>query len=116
MRRLVALARGIPSAGRRLLAGVALITFITFVDSGYGAITAIGRVDDAVRQASVSRQFVDVVVELGYKPQVFHLRQLQMRGTVGASTDTSVVLRRVNRSNLDLLSRTPWISRIHLLQ
>lgn len=107
--------RLVPRALVRFVAGVAFITAMTFAGSVYGTATSNDRLDPAVRAAAVEKPYVDVIVRLNFKPQAFHMRQMQARGTVGAATDSSIQLRRVSRADLELLAVTPWIARVELL-
>lgn len=101
---------------RTLVAGILLMCVIVFAAPAYGLATSSARLDPALREAAASGEGVNVVIDLGFAPESFHMRQLQARGTIGLVRDTRVELHRVSPANLEELSRTPWITRVTLLK
>ena len=100
----------------RLVAGLVLVCALGFGPLTYGVVTSGSRLDDTVSHAATTQSRVNLVIVLGFKAQTFNIHYLQSYGQIGAETSTSVQLRDVSRTRLEALARTPWISRIELLQ
>ncbi len=100
--------------GARLLCGIALIALILFGQAGYGAITAPGRLDPSLRDATGPSI---VVVVLDFPPERFHTERLSSYGVFAgrAGAVNRIRLRNVLPDALSRLSRIPWVSRIERL-
>jgi hypothetical protein len=95
----------------RLLAGVVLIALILFGQTLVGMVTANGRLDPALRDASGP---VNVVVVMDFTPERFHTERLSTYG-VFAGRDKAVNrvrLRMVSPENLRRLADLVWVARI----
>lgn len=100
--------------GARLLCGVMLIALILFGQAGYGAITASGRLDPALRDAAGPS---NVIVVLDFTPERFHSERLSSYGVFAgrAGAVNRIRLRNVSPDALAALSRIPWVARIEPL-
>ena len=100
--------------GARLLCGIVLIALILFGQAGYGALTASGRLDPALHDATGP---ANVVVVLDFPPERFHTERLAGYGVFAgrAGAVNRIRLRNVSPEALARLSRIPWVSRIERL-
>jgi hypothetical protein len=95
----------------RLISGVALIGIILFGQTVYGAATASGRIDEALRHPAGPSA---VVVVLDFTPERFHNERLASYGVFSGRDGAvgRIRLRNVSPGNLAALSRLAWVSRI----
>lgn len=95
----------------KLVAGLLLVSAILYGQRVYGAATAGGRLDPALRDAD---RPVDVVAVLDFPPERFHQERLALYGVFAGrdGAPNRIRLRQVTPDRLAALAGTPWIARI----
>ncbi len=80
--------------------------------SGYASITARQKMDPALLGALEAHQAVNIWVELPFRPEEFHIRYLQDRGTVTGVQGRWIHLTRVRPAAAWSIARLYWVQRV----
>lgn len=80
--------------------------------SVYASATASGKLDPALRAALRDSPTVDIWIELPFRPEEFHVRYLQERGTVSGVEGRWVHLLRVRPAVVRSIARLYWVERV----
>jgi hypothetical protein len=97
--------------GRKLVAGVLLITAVLFGQQLYGWATAAHRLDPSLRDSGEAR---NVVVVLDFMPDRFHSERIRDYGMFAGRDGAlnRIRLRNVSPENLRRLASIAWVARI----
>ena len=82
----------------------------------YGRVSSEVRMTTAVKEALATGEPVNVVLELPFAPEQFHIKLLQKYGTVSGVSHEAVTVRRIKPGDLRELAKSYWIKRIDLEQ
>lgn len=95
---------------------VLLVLFGYLAFQGWLAVTAPAKLEAGLSQNTDQLGRVNVVVELNFPPERFHILTLQEYGRVTGTSGNQVQMRRVPLENVDRLARTYWVREITLLR
>lgn len=74
-----------------------------------------GKLDEDVSQALARGERIDVIVELGFRPEKVHMNIFQKYGAVGGVSDDRVTILRVDAGRVRDLARHYWIKRVRMV-
>ncbi|MGH9051978.1 MAG: hypothetical protein ACRDWX_02995 [Acidimicrobiia bacterium] len=107
------LARLLGTTGGRTVLFV-LILYMAFQATIYAL--APSKVDEAVHQAVDAEGRVDVLVELNFPPERFHILVMQDYGRVTGTEGEAVEVRGISLEGVQELARKFWVRRIRPLE
>jgi hypothetical protein len=93
---------------------VGLVAWFLFYT--YTALTAPGKIDEALVQEMGQKARINVVIELGFKPEQLHIKIFQEFGAVVGVDKNKVTLLRVDTNDVRKLARYYWVDRIRGIQ
>ena len=105
--------RVLSSTGGRAVLAVAA-AYLLF--QAWTMVTGPAKVEQAVFRALEARGEADVVVELRFRPERFHVLVMQDFGRVTGTRDRTLVVRSVSPEDLEELSRKFWVRQVTLLE
>lgn len=101
----------------RSVTGKSLVVLVVGLLLWHGWLSwaAEGKVDPQVYEALQRRRRVDVLVELNFPPERFHVLTFQKFGRVSGTRENTVELRGVGREAIQQVARFYWVRRVSVL-
>ncbi len=74
------------------------------------------KIDPRVTTTIAENGRANILVELNFPPERYHIQALQNFGRIGGADGNEVTLRNVNQDGIESLARTYWVKSIRLLE
>ena len=91
---------------------IVIVVLLVVAYQGWLSVQALGKVGSEVGEDPNARGRFAVSVVLDFKPQRFHILELQKHGLIRGTDGTVVQLRAVSPAGADALARYYWIEAI----